>query len=255
MNVWPIPAEAIAAMMAHAAAEFPRESCGLVVDGVYLPQENVAKGRDEFEIADSVMMANWDRIDAVIHSHCFKNRELGHRTNPRMFGPSHQDMVQQMATQLTWGIVPVVEGGAVTPYFWGDDVPTAPLIGREFIHGVQDCYSAIRDGSLALFGRKLPNFPRGWGWWRKLTTGGLYIEGFRKAGFVRITREEIRPGDVILGSIEAKVLNHGGLVLPDDADPTKPGLLLHHWVDDLSGRVPITGDGMTTFLRYQEPGE
>lgn len=252
-RIWPIPESAIAAARAHAAAAYPRECCGLVVKSVYLPQENLAAADDEFEIADEVMTRYWDDVDAVVHSHCYRRRELGHRTNPMMFGPSASDMIQQSAQDLPWGIVPVVEGEdpkgpgiAFPPYFWGDCLPTAPLLGRVFIHGVHDCYSQIRDSFWLEDGIRLPDFPRSFGWWRRLTTGGLYEDGFRRAGFVRIPGDEVRPGDVIIGSRQAKVANHGGRVRENH-------LFLHHWIDQLSRQEPLgTGAAdMSIFLRYQ----
>ena len=46
---------------------------------------------------------------------------------------------------------------------------TAPLVGRQFAHGVHDCFAIIRDGMRHYAGINIADFDRDWIWWN---TGG-----------------------------------------------------------------------------------
>ncbi len=209
----------IAAAQAHAVAEYPRESCGLVVDGKYTPYKNIhPKPEQAFKMATNAWLSAHKRgeIQAVIHSH---------PDGPDC--PSADDMQGQVDTAIPWGII-CTDGKDCLPTTWfGDAVPTPTLTGRGFRHGVTDCYSLIRDYYKTQRGILLPEFPRNWEWWTE-DDGDLYGQGFKQAGFVKITPEEVRPGDVFLAQIMSKVPNHGGVLL-------EGGLALHH----LSAKLPV----------------
>ena len=46
---------------------------------------------------------------------------------------------------MPWGIIPTDGERVGDPIMWGDQLPIAPLIGREFRHGTSDCYTLVRD--------------------------------------------------------------------------------------------------------------
>ena len=117
---------------AHAVAEFPRESCGLVVrtDGgdVYVPCSNVATtpsehfvmGRDDVARAEAL-----GEVVELVHSH------PGHPARP-----SEGDLASCEATGLRWtilrtdrdestGLVAVTEAHSWEPNGW-----SPPLVGR-----------------------------------------------------------------------------------------------------------------------------
>lgn len=223
----------------HAIQEYPRESCGLVIDGAYLPCENVAPDPlTHFAIADSVYLQalQTGKIEAIFHSH---------PDGPAF--PNELDMTSQLATAVPWGIIVTDGERASDPIMWGETLAVPDLIGRKFIHGVADCYTLIRDYYLLERNVTLPEFPRSDAWWNE--GGDLYRSGFQKAGFREIQQSEIQPGDVFLMSIRSKVPNHGGIFYGNN-------LILHHLPERLSRREPIGIwlRAIDMWLRYEGQG-
>lgn len=239
---------------AHAIREFPKESCGLIVDGDYMPCFNYAsKPEEDFSISGAVqssLIIAGKKIEAVVHSH----------PNGPYF-PSQLDMQGQIDTALPWVLV-ATDGALVSPpEIWGADTPVPAILGRTFMHGIRDCYSLARDVfklgkvELAKQGVEWPfdpivihEYPRKDGWWgsHKKPDQDLYAENFMKEGFVRIQREEARPGDGFLMKIHSERLNHAGLLLTG-------GLLVHHLPTRLSRREPagIWARAADIWVRYE----
>lgn len=208
------------AARAHAVAQFPKESCGIVVNGQYIQIPNIAENPEtDFAMPQDTWAAHGE-VEAVVHSH---TPAFGIR-------PSANDMVHQIASDVPWGIT-VTDGNTATKVlWWGDFVLDQPLLGRQFVHGVTDCYSAIRAWRWQSCGIKIPDFPRDEAWWEKGLD--LYNEGFRKAGYRVIAADEAKVGDVALINFRSKVPNHGGTLVED-------GLLYHHLQNRLSCREPL----------------
>jgi cell wall-associated NlpC family hydrolase len=126
----------------------------------------------------------------------------------------------------------------------------APLVGRQFSHGVLDCYQLIVDWYQQERGITLKQFPRVDGWWDD-GSSDLYTAGFESAGFVRISDgEQPQPGDGILMQIRSKngVPNHAAIYLGD-------GLMLHHLHGRLSSRDIYGGyyqEVTRAIVRYQK---
>lgn len=263
-----------AAIKAHAVAEYPKESCGVIAGGVYRPCENVAEEpTKDFRIAPNVFTNNGTgvlQVQAVVHSH------------PNgMPAPSAADMrSQDRNPAVPWGIVAVNAAGETSEVvFFGDCLPIPPLTKRPFLHAVADCYTAIRDayrlGATGVAdplmwpdGKPVLDWPfqpttlpmgyRDAEWWTK--GGDLYEENFASAGFVEVNRNDVRVGDVLLFSIMPigwtgkNITNHGGVYVGH-------GLMLHHlWTDPRRGvqrvsrREPV-GPWMKSFrmaLRYSK---
>lgn len=150
--------------------------------------------------------------------------------------PSEQDMRSQLSLQIPSGIAAVSDAGR--ELFWfGDEVPVPPLIGRGFRHGVTDCYSLIRDFYKLTVKINLPQFPRGWKWWKDGQC--LYEMGFGPAGFSEVPLLEMQPGDGFLMCIRSNTPNHAGVYLG-------AGLILHH--------LTSAGDGVDpSRLSMREP--
>jgi proteasome lid subunit RPN8/RPN11 len=251
--------DAYEAAKAHARAEYPRESCGLIVKGVYVPCENRAADPkhhvDEtdcacqlcrFVIDPQMLVKHRGEIDVVVHSH----------PNGPVF-PSTADAASQIASGLTWALIALDEERISAPLVWGGTTPIAPIIGREFMHYTADCYTLIHDvfalGREALAAQDvdwpldpidLPLYPRDDAWW----TGkdDFYnVEPF-KIGFREVAASEARPGDVFLMSIRSDKMNHGGVLLGG-------GLILHHLPNRLSRREPagIWGRQVSRWIRYE----
>ena len=208
--------------LAHAAREFPREACGLLVihkgRETYVPCRNIGVGTDQFVIhpEDYVRADRLGEIVGVFHSHPNLPAE-----------PSQADKVACEASGLPWFILSFPSGQ------WHEMQPSgyiAPLVGRAWAHGVLDCYSVIRDWYRAERGIDLPNFDRFDEWWKR--GQNLYLDNFGSAGFEAlgaVQSQDMEVGDVLLMQVASPVPNHAAIYLGD-------GLILHHLQGRLSSR-------------------
>lgn len=214
----------------HALDQFPLESCGLVVDGAYVACDNIAENPEkDFKIADATVQQylSMGLLQGVIHSHPFA--QITAKSSP-----SSADMRSQMSVGVPFGIVDT-DGEVVNdPYWWGDFKLDEPILGREFHHGIEDCYLPIRRFYWQERGIRLPDIPRDDKWWN--TEESLYVENFERLGFVRVAKTEIADGDIIIGRVNAKKPNHAGVYLDNPRDGK--GLVLHHLPGRLSRREP-----------------
>lgn len=204
----------------HVREQYPKEACGFVVDGTFYPQENVAQNpEEEFKIAQYP----GGNLQAILHSHPNVNKAV----------PSAADMRGQIQTVVPWGIV-ATDGKWVSPITWiGDRVQKSPLVGREFIHGVQDCYALVRDFYREEFKKILPEFPRDDEWWYDKEKADLLTpDNFKSAGFVEIEYDNLRYGDVILGAVLCERVNHCAIYVGQ-------GLILHHLYNRKSRRETL----------------
>ena len=204
----------------HAKEEFPKEAVGLVhvVKGKnrYFKCGNIAETPDEHFILDPkdyLKAEQKGEITAVVHSHP--------KTNP---APSSADKVACEASGLPWFIVnPKTEK-------WASYQPTGyelPYVGREFTHGVIDCYSLCRDFYKREFDLILNDYNRRDKW--RLNGENMYLDNFTKEGFKPVDLTEISYGDAILMQLESPVPNHAAIYLGD-------GIVLHHVQGRLSSR-------------------
>jgi len=231
------PGEAVvAAAENHTRQEFPREACGLIaiVKGKerYFPCRNIAEqGRDHFIIdaEDYAMAEDQGEVVAVFHSH--PNASAN---------PSEADRVACESSGLKWFILGWPSG------VWKSIAPSgyvAPLVGREFFHGILDCYTLIRDWYRRERDITLPDFMREDEWWQR--GQNLYVDNFATAGFQRHDGEPA-VGDVLLMQVCANVPNHAAIYLGDDR-------ILHHLYGRLSSREGYGGyykKHTTHVLRY-----
>lgn len=230
-----IAPETLAAAQAHARAEYPKESVGLVIrtdaGEEYRPCANAAEQPDrDFKLpAEDYADAEDDgEIVCLVHSH------------PNgVARPSHLDRLQCEASGIPWLILTLgaTEFGqtcAFEPEGW-----EAPLVGREFHYGVLDCYTLVRDWYAREWGIKLPEFDHGPDcWWDKRHPNhrpgfSPYMDNFASAGFTDISGP-IQTGDVILMQIKADEPNHAAVYLGD-------GVMLHHLYNRLSERTVYGG--------------
>lgn len=228
------PAGSIAeAARLHALDVYPHEAVGCVAGGMYLRLNNVSP-----EPARSFVVNEYpDDMRAVIHSHTAKGESAA---------PSAADMASQQATGIPWGIH-VCNGISATPIEWlGDDCPVAPYLGRQFLSGIRDCWTLIRDIYRQEQGVvTLPNLPRDDDWYKQ-GLDLLSLENIEAAGFRRVSAKDMQMGDLVLGSLTTRIVNHCGLYVGR-------GLILHHMEDRLSCREPIRPWMKTIryFLRHE----
>ena len=220
-----------ASIHAHAVAEYPRECCGVIVVRKgrerYIPCRNLAATpEDHFVLCPRDYAAADDEgeITAVVHSH------------PGVAArPSEGDLVACERSGLPWVIVSVMPG---------EDGPCvaetlvteprgyeAPLVGRQWAHGVLDCWALVRDWHTRERGVELPDPPRADGWWDDGSSDLYGDEAMASAGFCKVAPADMQTGDVILMQIRSgnQVPNHAAVYLGD-------GQILHHLHGRLSSR-------------------
>lgn len=211
------------AMLNHAAACYPRECCGLLVNREYIECENIADNDSEFKInpRDVVRAEKLGNIEAIVHSH--PNGSVK---------PSTFDLIQMQHHNVPWVIVAYpeidIKVHAVKEY-------KAPLINREYIHGVLDCFSIVRDYYSRELGIQIANFDRIDKWWESASNSDLYVDNFASQGFVQV--DSLQRHDVILCRVQpTEHVNHALIYLGDDGSLTSEQsdaaigqhLVLHH---------------------------
>lgn len=221
------------AIQAHAVAEYPRECCGLVVatagGEAYVACRNAATTPSEHFILpaeDFAAAEDQGEVRAVVHSHPNASAT-----------PSDADRVMCETSGLRWHIISVAQCTGADPE--SGDLQTiepcgyqAPLVGRQFAHGITDCYALVRDFYARELGVHLNQYEREDDWWEK--GQDLYsLNRLRAEGF-DLFEGEPRRGDMVLMQIRSPVPNHAGVLLGD-------GQMLHHLHGRLSDVVPYGG--------------
>lgn len=223
-------AQVRADLVEHAAKTHPAECCGLIIQAahywgadfsvLYIPTRNEFAGtpgeRGRFRIHPEDWAAAEDlgQVLAVVHSH-----------PDACANPSMADLVMCERTGLTWVIVGYPSEAVTVTHPSGF---VAPLIGRQFHHGVLDCYTLIRDYYAQTLHIELPDFERADAWWEGENHADLYRDGYAEAGFVMVN-EAPRQHDVLLMQVGARCDNHAAVFAGD-------GTILHHLYGRLSGR-------------------
>ena len=219
MNAWK------EAALSHAKIEDPKESVGLLLNVKgkerYYPCNNLSMSSYQCFVLDPedyVRADNTGEITAIIHSH---------PTTPPT--PSQADLVGCENSNLPWHIVnPKTEQ-------WGYCEPNgykAPLLGREWVWGVTDCWSLVRDWYREEKQIELKDYQRSMTP-EEFLKNPLFEEYAIQTGFRELEpNEALQEGDVLLMSILHPTLNHVAIFLGD--------MVLHHLADRLSCREPYS---------------
>ncbi len=233
----------------HAVECYPQESCGLIIDvdgrQRYFACRNKANEPTKGFVIheeDYVRAEAAGEIVAVVHSHPDSSAQ-----------PSDGDRVQCEVWGMPWHILSI---GKLQPEgFDFAEVVTiepcgyvAPLVGRQFAHGILDCYTLVRDFYARELGVELRNYQREDGWWER--GGDLYSKAHMEAeGWFEVSEDQLQRGDMIVMQIRSKdVPNHAGVYLGG-------GLMLHHLYGRLSETVPYGGmwrESTHRFMRYRQ---
>ena len=213
------------AALNHAETEDPKESVGLLLNirgkERYYPCRNLSMTDHQCFIIDPedyVKADNTGDIVGVVHSHPI--------TPPN---PSQADKISCEDSNLPWYIVnPKTEQWAyLEPCGY-----KAPILGRQWVWGITDCWALVRDWYKEELGITLRD------WERPIT-----LEEFIKnpmfescadaTGFkVLEPNEKLQNGDLLFMSILANGLNHVAIFIDGD--------VLHHLTDRLSCKEPYS---------------
>ena len=209
-----------AAAMAHAQELDPIEACGLVVvikgQQRFWPCRNISEEPGDLFTIDP---DDWRRAEdagevmAVVHSHPITPPE-----------PSPADRAACELTGLPWLICNPKTGG------WGEGIPCgykAPLLGREWVWGAQDCWTLVRDW-YAEQGQVLPDFERP-ATPAEFEAAPLFAQNWAAVGFTRVDPDDLQEGDAVFMAIRNASLNHIGVYVGDQ-------MILHHVRGRLSSR-------------------
>lgn len=233
----------------HALEVFPDECCGIIVDDNYIPLQNIAENPHKSFRIDPQIYINYDgRLQCIVHSHC---DEIIDGTIYKYNQASKKDIEMQINCGIPYGICYIDHMKNVKNIFYfGDTLEIQDLIGREYIYGVYDCYTTLRDYYRKELNIHMDNFPRDKFWTKGPTPiDSLYDIKIKPCGFVEnnITLKTIKENDVVLFNIESSCINHCGVYIGN-------GLFLHHMYGCLSRRDPlmIYRDFISKIVRHKD---
>ena len=209
----------------HAKKEDPKESVGVLLNikgkEKYFPCRNLSMNQNQCFILDPedyVKADNLGEIIGIVHSHPITPPE-----------PSEADRVSCEHSNLKWYIVnPKTET-------WGYCEPCGfkpPLRGRQWVWGLQDCYSLVRDWykqekNIELRDWTRPTTPE------EFLLNPMFEQCAWRTGFRELRAEEkLINGDLLFMSIGSPGLNHVAIFLDGD--------VLHHLADRLSCKEPYS---------------
>lgn len=239
-----------------AVKSVPREMCGLLIRShktgeitfKEVPNSH-PQPMDFFRIdarAVAAVSIAGDYVEAFVHSH------------PRTSAmPSAEDIADMNLHGKPFVIVSAVDREVRT---WRPTL--VPLVGRQYIHGKQDCYTIVQDYYQRELGITLPDFERTDKWWEG--DDSLYADNFRAAGFVEVALKDIRKHDAILSYWGAtRQVNHALIYLGASGDLTSEQtapcvgsrIFLHHPYGALSVRTLLGQNKLDTcayVLRHRD---
>lgn len=215
----------------------PQEMCGLILadsDGV-ITYRDIANTHEDKNNHFRIHIREVEKVEsegkailAIVHSHPKGSSDA-----------SANDKVQMNIHQRPYVIVGM--DGDIQVH----EPKRAPLVGRQYVHGSQDCYGIVRDYYARELGINLPDIQREDRWWEDKSHPSLYLDNFKDFGFVAVSKDDLQRHDVLLCRWEhATHVNHALIYLGDDptlkSEETPPcigaRMCLHHPYGGLSGR-------------------
>ena len=219
----PITVEQQASIRAYAEAAHPVEACGFVLaDRTIVECTNTATQPDTFVISAEETALYLDDAVASWHSHA------------DYASMSFADINASKALNLPY----VVFNCASTEFYYFDPRQSAGLVGRPWMYGGYDCYSAVRDWYSQEMGVEMADYERLYeGEWAQ--RGFTHFEdNFAAEGFTKIPKTvDLERGDVLLFRIRNDdTCNHVAVI--EDVEANR---IYQHLVDRDSAIMAYSG--------------
>ena len=203
---------------------YPNEACGVMVNDTFIQLDNVSDdAQNHFEISPQQLAQVEDQgeIQAYVHSH---------PDGTAIASPLDKHQIELHGKPWVICAYPDVDIQMHEPCGY-----QAPLIGRNYYHGWQDCYSLVRDFYQRELDITLPDFERDDFWWEGKNNPSLYLNNYKSAGFYQVDSPQY--GDMLVCKVgRTEHPNHALIWLGDQwqlkSEQAEPAigntLILHH---------------------------
>ena len=238
----------IQAIQKHAEEAYPNECCGVVIvnDKVqtYVPCENIAKDPlTQFKISpvDFCNAEDLGEVVGIVHSHPDGNAiASAHDIAAMSVNRSIELELDPNSKATPWHIVswPNWDYKQYTP------AVHKSLLGRQFIHGLWDCWGACSEYFKRYHNLSFPKFDREDCWWEDKDHESLYEKNFESAGFYKVN--DLRPGDMVVMQIgKSYHPNHAGIYLGDvesfEGETVRGGPFMFHHLYGRKSEICVFG--------------
>lgn len=206
----------------HIEEEYPREACGIIVQkqGLfeYIRCKNISMDpKNSFVIhpSDYVKAEEYGKISYIVHSHPDSSSDA-----------SYIDKLKCNQEDIPWVIIayPSININTIYP-----ESILIPYEGREFIFGIMDCFTLIKDYYKRELNININDRERSDNFWKR--GQNLYVDNFEEEGFIEVNgTQNVQKNDIFLMTILSNnISNHAAIHIGD-------GIILHHLYGRLSGK-------------------
>lgn len=198
---------------AHAKKEFPNEACGFILavgkKEKYFPANNVAEYPTKDFVISPRSYADAEDLGTIIgicHSHPEASCE-----------PSQADISACEESNKPWHILSWPDNQL---FSWEPKEYRPGILGRQFIYGVLDCCTLLRDYYKKELNIDFVCHSGEDNWWDK--GENRYLENYEQQGFISISNDmDIQKYDIFLIQLLSPVPNHAAVYTGDNN-------ILHH---------------------------